>query len=529
MKRILFLVAVFLFFPRVSGSDGYQRQEKLDILHYEFSVILSDSTDMIRGRSVIDAKVTDRLMNINLDLMGPDTDGTGMTVDYVTVNGRESKWEQSDDRLVVFTGDNDGFRDTVEIDVHYHGVPAGGLVISRNKYGDRTFFADNWPDRGHNYIPCIDHPYDKATVDFIITAPEYYSVVANGRLLEESSLGGHLKLTHWSEGVPVPVKVMAFGAARFAVRYAGTVRGIPVWSWVFPQNRQEGFSDYATATGPLEFYINMIGDFPFEKIANVQSKTTYGGLENASAIFYSENSVTGRGNAVRLIAHELAHQWFGDCVTEADWHHIWLSEGFATYLTSFYMESLSGKERLEEDMKRTREMVLRAYKEKPAPVVDTTITNLMDLLSVNSYQKGGWILHMLRSEIGDTGFVRGLRLFYSRYRYSNVRSIDFQHVMEEISGRDLDRFFHQWLYVAGQPELKIWKKQSRKTGVTDIFIEQTQKNLFEFHLDLKITDSSGESIMTVAIKDKLTKISLSSPVSGIIPDPYVRLLFSMKD
>ena len=99
------------------------------------------------------------------------------------------------------------------------GIPADGLIISRNKYGDRTFFADHWPDRAHNYLPCIDHPYDKASVDFIITAPDRYSVVANGILIEESDLDGNMKLTHWSEIIPLPVKVMTFGAARFAVKY----------------------------------------------------------------------------------------------------------------------------------------------------------------------------------------------------------------------------------------------------------------------------------------------------------------------
>jgi aminopeptidase N len=134
---------------------------------------------------------------------------------------------------------------------------------------------------------------------------------------------------------------------------------------------------------------------------------------------------------------------------------------------------------------------------------------------------------MLRNEVGDSNFVRGLRLFYTRYRFANVCSIDFQNVMEEVSCMDLGRFFFQWLYLTGQPELKIWKKQSPKNNATEIFIEQEQDNLFEFQLDLKIRDSSGESIRTVNVKDKLTKISVPSAVSGIIPDPNVKLLYSL--
>ncbi len=177
-------------------------------------------------------------------------------------------------------------------------------------------------------------------------------------------------------------------------------------------------------------------------------------MENAGAIFYAENSVTGQGKAERLIAHEIAHQWFGDCVTEADWHHIWLSEGFATYLTSMYIESVQGKARLASDMARSRSSIIRDSEKNPCPVIDTTITNLMQLLSVNSYQKGAWVLHMLRYETGDDDFIKGLRLFYDGFRNSNALRSDFQESDGRCSGKDLSNFFKQWLEVAGEPELK---------------------------------------------------------------------------
>ncbi len=404
------------------------------------------------------------------------------------------------------------------------------MIISRNKYGDRTFFADHWPDRAENYLPCIDHPYDKASVDFIITAPGEYRVVANGGLIEESDLEGNMKLTHWSEKIPLPVKVMTFGAARFAVKYEETADEVPVSSWVFPQNRLEGFYDYSVAVKPMAFYSSLIGKYPFEKLANVQSKTIYGGLENAGAIFYAENSVTGKGKAEKLIAHEIAHQWFGDCVTEADWHHIWLSEGFATYLTSMYVESIQGREELEADMAKKRNEIIKDSGKNSRPLIDTTITDLMKLLSVNSYQKGAWTLHMLRDETGDAAFIKGLRLYYDRFKNSNALSSDFEKAMEEASGKDLSRFFSQWLYVAGYPELKIWKKINMKKGVTEIYIEQIQDHLFEFNLELLVKDNSGERVEKIAVKDRLTKINIQSvSVVSVTPDPNVKLLFRLAD
>jgi aminopeptidase N len=530
MKKILSYLILFLTFNPLSAHDGYPRYHNIDILHYEFALKLSDSTDSITGRASVALHILDRTDSVILDLRGTDNKGKGMNVTAVSIAGREIGWKQGRDKLYLATGNSIMVNDTVEIVIEYAGIPADGLIISMNKYGDRTFFADHWPNRAHNYLPCIDHPYDKATVDFIITAPEQYNVVANGIMTEQSSLSGHLKLTHWSEHIPIPVKVMTFGVARFAVQFAGQADNVPVWSWVFPQNRREGFYDYSVAHKPLEFYNRLVGEYPFEKLANVQSKTIYGGLENAGAIFYYENSVTGLGKADLLIAHEIAHQWFGDCVTEADWHHIWLSEGFATYLTSMYEEATEGRDKFEADMSRSRAMVIKSYKKKPRPVIDTAIVNLMDLLSVNSYQKGAWVLHMLRVEIGDSSFAKGLKAFYSQYRNSNALSQDFEHVMEEVSGKDLGIFFTQWLYRAGQPEIRISKTINKKDGNTAIYVEQTQRDLFEFRLDLRIKDASGEKIENIAVKERKTSLIIpSATVTDVSPDPNVKLLYEIAD
>jgi aminopeptidase N len=530
MRNLFFSSIVFLLCTFVSAADGYHRLKNLDVLHYEFAVKINDSSDTISGRAVIELKVLGKTDSVILDLKGLNSQGKGMMVDRVSMDGKDIKWKQGEEKLIVFLNNGANPKDTLNISIEYKGTPADGLIISRNKYGDRTFFADHWPDRAENYLPCIDHPYDKASVDFIITAPERYSVVANGVLIEESSQNGNMKLTHWRECIPIPVKVMAFGAARFAVKYEGEADNVPVWSWVFPQNRIEGFNDYSVALKPLTFYSHLIGDYPYEKLANVQSKTIYGGLENAGAIFYSENSVTGHGDAESLIAHEIAHQWFGDCVTESDWHHIWLSEGFATYLTALYNESNRGEEKLKSDMMRSRDLIIRDFEKNRKPVVDTTITNLMDLLSINSYQKGAWILHMLRYETGDSIFIKGLRLYYDRFKNSNALSSDFQKAMEDVSGRDLSKFFGQWLYIAGQPELKIWKMVNKKKGVTQVYIEQKQDQLFDFSLELLLRDSSGERVEKIVIRDRLSKIEVpSANLTDITPDPNVKLLYKLDD
>ena len=408
-------------------------------------------------------------------------------------------------------------------------MPADGLVIGRNRHGDRTFFGDNWPDRAHHWLPCVDHPSDKATVEFIVTAPAHYQVVANGRQVEETNLGEERKRTHWSEAVPIPTKVMVIGVAPFAVQYLGEVEDIPLSSWVFPQDRDAGFYDYAQAGQVLQWFIDHIGPYPYEKLANVQSKTRYGGMENAGNIFYAENTVSGNRDQEALIAHEIAHQWFGNSASEANWHHVWLSEGFATYCTDLYFEGRYGRERLRERMQSERKTALRYGPTRRVPVVDTTIKNYNRLLSPNVYQKGAWVLHMLRREIGDQAFWRGLRAYYDLYRLDNALTADFQRVMEAYSGRDLKTFFQQWIFTPGHPQLELdWKFDAAKDAVT-FQVRQLQKGpAFQFPLDVEVHGPELKQSFRLEVRQRVQQFTfpLGFPaVEEVVWDPETWLLF----
>jgi aminopeptidase N len=526
MNRFFLIVMFSIPLLSASADDGYKRNPLIDVLNYTFRISVSDTSDVIYGETLISLNFRGEVAAMDLDLKNVRSDGKGMVVDSVGFSRCGIKWVHAGNKLSIspdsiLTTGSSGI-----LKVAYHGIPADGLIISENKYKSRTFFSDNWPDRASNYIPCIDHPYDKATVDFIIVAPAHYEVVASGYLTEESHLKGGMKLTHWKEEIPIATKVMAFGAAEFDFRLAGITGNVPVWTYVYKENRDEGFYDYAVALKPIRFYSELIGPYSYEKLANVQSRTIFGGLENAGCIFYSENSVTGKGKAEGLIAHEVAHQWFGNSVTESDWHHIWLSEGFATYLASVYMEKQYGRQRFTEQMKTDRDRVIGFYLRSPRPVIDTAITNLMRLLNANSYQKGAWVLHMLRQELGDKIFWDGMRSFYGKFRNKNALTSDFEKVMEEASGKDLSGFFYQWLYVAGQPDLKITNTPSERKGTMEITIEQKQEYLFRFPLELLIASQQGSYREKVEVSNRITKLTVSTGlIKEIIPDPDVNLLF----
>ncbi len=400
------------------------------------------------------------------------------------------------------------------------------MIISKNKFGHRTLFGDNWANRARNWLPCVDHPGDKASVEFEVTAPEHYQVVSNGIRIEESNLENHQKLTHWKEDVPLATKVMTIGMADFAVNNAGNVAGIPVSSWVYIEDKEKGFTDYAPATEILPFFIKKIGSYPYLKLANVQSKTKFGGMENASAIFYSERSVSGKNNIHGLLAHEIAHQWFGNSVTEMDWPHVWLSEGFATFMENEYLRHEFGRDSLTNLLKEQRKRVVDFEKTRLTPVVDSSaVSNYMDLLNANSYEKGGWVLHMLRHKTGDDLFWKGIQLYYATYKGKNATTEDLQHIFEQTSGLNLNDFFQQWLYTPGTPKLNItWKYNSQKKLVDVTVIQEQFEKPFSFPLDLKIAGI----IKTILVKDRVTTISfkVKTKPTSIITDPNTNLLYT---
>ena len=529
MKKSLLLLLSFCF------SVAVIAQRNIDVLHYTFRIELNDLDDTLYGEAAIQFVYTQNAPAIEIDLENINTALKGMKVMAVKYPDgwpgeiviKETSFSHKHNKIVIPKGEKAVKGDTGFFIIIYKGVPADGLIISKNKFGKRTFFADNWPNRAHRWLPCHDDPSDKASVEFIVAAPSQYRVISNGILVEESNLPGDKKLTHWKENVPLPTKVMVIGVADFAVQHAGFVNNcIPVSSWVYTENKDHGFYDYAIAKDILAFFTDYIGPYAYKKLANVQSKTIFGGMENAGAIFYAEHTVNGLQTEERLIAHEIVHQWFGNMATEKSFAHFWLSEGFATYLTHIYLESKYGTDSLNKRMQEDREMVIDFVKNANRPVVDST-PDYMRLLNANSYQKGGWVLHMLRRQLGDSIFKESIRQYYAAYAGKNAETKDLQHIFEKVSGKDLEQFFRQWLHTSENPSLKIkWKNLSKENKVA-VTIEQQQKTVFEFPLDLNfitgLRKNKGEKLL-ISKKTETFYFSVTGPVVKVEADHTTSLL-----
>ncbi|MCB0601481.1 MAG: M1 family peptidase [Saprospiraceae bacterium] len=521
MKPICFLAFMLITFSAYTQTWG---PPTLDVEEYNFHLEIDGTSDMIHGLATVTIHFNHDADRFRLDLIAMDASGKGMRVDSVQLDSLSIPYSQQDSSLWINNSVQEG--STHRFAIYYHGIPNDGLYIGRNKFGDRTVFADNWPNRAQNWIPCVDHPADKAYVRWEIIAPPYIEVVANGKLLETVNLDQNHRMTVYASKAPLPTKVMAIGAAPFAIQQVGEIDGIPITSWVYPENREAGYFDYGMALPILDYFIGQLGPYPFAKLANVQSTTRFGGMENASNIFYFENSVTGKGRIQRLLAHEIAHQWFGNSASEADWPHIWLSEGFATYCTDLYTEHAMGRDSLVHYLQKERQAVIAFNQKKSIPVIQEGVTNYFQLLNANSYQKGAWVLHMLRRKLGDQAFWTGIREYYHHFALSNATTPDFQAVMEEVSGEDLENFFQEWLYTAGHPKLEYdWKYKSK---VLTLNLKQSQKEgHFHFPLELLFRFKDGTSgFYTIEVtEDKQSfQWAFEQEVTGVVLDPETWLL-----
>ncbi|HKK76207.1 MAG TPA: M1 family metallopeptidase [Saprospiraceae bacterium] len=521
----------FLFLVSFLSATAQQHQERLatlDVQHYAFHLSLFDDTDRIEGEAHLYFQLKKPVSSIHLDLVAERPDGKGMKVHSASLGDVSLDFRQKEDELAIDFPVELTLGESYELRIRYAGIPIDGLVIGQNKFGDRTFFGDNWPNRARHWLPTIDHPSDKATVEFIVETEERFQVVGTGEKQEETNLPNGRRRTHWGTEVPLPTKVMVIGAAEFAVTLAGEVRGIPVTSWVFPENREAGFTDYAQAVPVLDWFQQHVAPYPYEKLANVQSKTRYGGMENASNIFYFENSVTGNKEREALIAHEIAHQWFGNSASEADWHHVWLSEGFATYFTHLYFEHTQGYDVFIDRLQTDRTNIIRYAQQNPdQPIVDTRITDYTQVLSTNTYQKASWVLHMLRQKVGTDTFWEGIRRYYRQYQLGNAYTEDFKNVMELVSGQELDDFFRQWFFEPGVPELNVeWKQTGNLLALS---ISQSPSTRHELELLVEAADSNGRTVGQTRVQLKAGRTQTTFRVDGkahhLQLDPKTQLLF----
>lgn len=526
LKNFFLAISLFLW-PIIVLADDYPVNKKIDIKHYSFELTLSDVSDEILGNAKITVLFkSSGVQTIRLDLINKtiERQGKGMQIDSIKVANVPVLFTHQNDEIIINLPSASVVNSELVFSIKYHGIPYDGLKIGPTRFGDRSFFCENWPNKTRQWLPTLDHPSDKATSEFIVKAPSHYKVISNGLLVEESDLGNNIKLTHWKQSVPVSCWLTVLGAADFAVKYVDKFDGKSIESWVYAKNRVAGFYDFDEPTKKvLEFYSSYVGPFAYEKLANIQSVNSGGGMETSSAIFYSDKLINGkRDERLRnVIIHEIAHQWFGNAVTESTWDDAWLSEGFATFFTMLFIEKEYGKDEYAKEIVKAKESVFKMAKKMPEfSIISPRSAEKEDVTSGLTYQKGAWILHMLRNMIGETSFKKGIQSYYTLFFNANATTDDFRIAMEKASGKDLKLFFKQWLYQPINPSINgTWDYDVKSKKLT-IQLSQTQKSDYVFNLPVEIGYYTKGSTKPTILKMNFTKKQQTQSfiISGEAPD-----------
>lgn len=505
-------------------------------LHYEVSLSFNEKLS-----EILSARTEVTVLVLKDDVASLDLDFGDMPVDSVSVRGKLVRYSQRRGTLLVTLTHVANRGEQLKVAVAYHGRPKDGLILTADKDGTPSATGDNWPDRVHHWIPSLDHPSAKATVRFTVTAPARDLVVANGALELTRSNSNKTRTWVWNEGVPIPPYCMIIAVGDFA-RVEPTQQAVPQLSYYVPQSDSRfAVQGFAPSAPSLKYFSETVGPFPYEKLAMIVGATRYGGMENSTAIVFGSNLFEDfqkkqprsrvydiPTNVRDVVAHEIAHQWFGDSVTEATWADLWLSEGFATYFDGLFIERYEGKDDFRAYMKTAAEEYFAYEKEHKTPIHDKETEDLNQLLNPNNYQKGAWVLHMLRGLTGDNAFFQGLRDYYAEHRNATATTEDLRAALEKTSGMNLKDFFRQWVYGSGHPSYEAvcrWSPpgDSNQTGVVELVVRQVQEgdDPFLIPLTIEIVTRDGSQRVTVTPKgrDAVARIPMTHEPTAVKIDP----------
>jgi aminopeptidase N len=493
-----------------------------DAIHHDVTLVVSDTgnhilgmvqtTWVLRSAEPVDVQLDSSFRVIRVLTDGEGDDRMGRITFALDVGGG------------VYIPHKKAAGDTLHTTIRYHGPVREGLVFGTDGAGRRTLFADNWPDRAHHWLPLQDHPSDKATVTFHVEVPPGMQVVANGVLWKVDTLPRGRTVWHFDMRQRISSYGMVIGAGRLATTVlpdaACDIKCVPLAVVTYPEDSAWAMNGPFRRAGEIiKYFSSLVGPFPYDRLSHVQSTTIFGGMENPTAIFYDTKAYTEKRLKEETVAHETAHQWFGDAATEDDWHHLWLSEGFATYFAALWVRHAEGDSAFRARMEQHRASVFSA-KVTSRPILDSSATDLMGLLNTNNYQKGAWVLHSLRGLMGDSAFFQGMREWYLIYRDSTGLSSDFAGVMDRVAGKDLTWFFTQALTQPGYPKLDVtWRHKGGKLTLTIRQVQPPDWGRFRLPGLVIAVDGRPVKVDISGAETVVTRPGFKRPPKRIVIDP----------
>jgi aminopeptidase N len=517
-RRIIATV-VIMFSAMVSlrADEPYARNRSYDLQHSK--IILRFDVDQKK----IIGEVIHTLTTLRENTSKIEFDSVGLTIQSVTVNKSAAKFETTAEKLVVpVAAGKIGVK--FEIDIRYEGKPTKGLyfILPDKEYPNRPtqIWTQGESEDTRYYLPTYDYPNDRLTTETVLTVPGSWLTVSNGKLLGVSNTANNMKTWTWKESVPSSTYLITVVAGEFD-EAKDSLRNLPV-TYYAPKGRGDRLPiNYSRTPAMIELFNKKYGvDYPWEKYAQVMvDDFVAGGMENSSATTNTSSSLvnpklvaeyaTGQDD---LISHELTHQWFGDYVTCKDWGNIWLNEGFATFGETVWTENHFPKDQSEYQRWTDARHWFASSNLYSKPIVRYDFSDSSEF-DGNAYTKGGWVLYMLRHQLGEDAFNRAIKHYLEVNHGKNVVTADLMKAVEESTNSDVDQFFNQWVYGAGAPKFDITYTYDNGKHQVAFTVKQTQKveghvGLFRVPVDVEITTAAGAYLYPIIVSKQSETFSL---------------------
>jgi aminopeptidase N len=494
----------------VAGADEpFARSKDYDLQHSKIAL----KFDLEQKKVIGDVTHTLAILKDGTDKVWFDS--VGLTIQSVTVNKTSAKFESKETKLIVPLPSAAKAGQKFDVQIKYEGKPTKGLyfILPDKNYPTRPsqIWTQGESEDTRFYLPTYDYPNDRLTTETVVTVPASWITVANGKLISVANVENGNKTWTWKESLPSSTYLITVVAGEFD-EVKETWRGIPV-TYYAPKGRGDRLKlNYGRTPQMLEFFSKTLGvDYAWEKYAQAMvDDFVAGGMENSSATTNTSSSLTHEKLAREyatgedpLISHELGHQWFGDLVTCKDWGNIWLNEGFATFMERLWVEHNFPKDQIEYELWNDA----RDWMENPGLYSKPIVRHDFDDSSEfdgNAYNKGGWVLYMLRHQIGEQAFYTGLKHYLEVNRGKNVVTADLTKAIEEATHINVDQFFTQWIYGAGAPKFDLsYTYDDAKHQVT-VKVKQTQKvegrvGIFHIPTGVEVTTASGAKSYPVTV------------------------------
>ena len=512
-KAIAFsLTLVFLVFSGGSllrADEPYARARDYDLQHSRIALRFDVEQKKVIG------DVTHSLSILREGTSKIRFDSVGLTIESVTVNKSPAKFETIADKLIVPLPGAAKVGEKFDVAIRYEGKPTKGMyfILPDKDYPDRPkqIWTQGESEDTRYYLPTYDYPNDRLTTETVLTVPASWITVANGKLISVSEAGKGLKTWTWRESVPSSTYLITVVAGEFD-EVKDSWRGMPV-TYYAPKGRGDRLSaNYSRTPAMIDLFSKKLGvDYPWEKYAQVMvDDFVAGGMENSSATTNTSSSLNHAKIAAELytdedglISHELGHQWFGDLVTCKDWGDIWLNEGFATFMEFVWTEAHYGKDQADYERWEGARQWFGDGNLLNKPIVRHDFDDSSEF-DGNAYGKGGWVLYMLRHQLGEDAFYGGLKHYLEVNRGKNVVTADLAKAIEESSHANVDQFFSQWLYGAGAPKFDLSYSYDNYKHQVALTVKQTQKvegrvGIFRVPVGVEITTSSGPKLYDITV------------------------------